>query len=283
MVKGLARNCKFMLLSWPAAQQWDGAPIALAADQIDCWAVSLAAFPADADGAALALLSADERERAARFHFEQHRKHYIRSHAALRLLLARYVPASPTSLLIAADANGRPLLAEPRAALEFNLSHSGEAAMVAVSSGVPVGVDIEVMRDLPDFIDIARRFFAATEVEHLLRLAPEERLGGFYVTWTRKEAFVKALGLGLSFPLDAFCTGPQDSRPRLRRTEGAPYAEWTLTDLAPATGYKGAVAVRSPTIALRCHQAEWPWLLDGVHKTGIPHDAASGRASPPRT
>jgi hypothetical protein len=90
---------------------------------------------------------------------------------------------------------------------------------------------------------------------------------------------VKALGLGLSYPLDAFCTGPQDAPPRLRPTGGAPYSDWTLTDLAPAEGYKGAVAVRSPMIALRSRQAEWPWLLDGVRKTSVPRDATGGCAS----
>ena len=139
------------------------------------------------------LLSADERLRAKGFYFERHRNLYVRSHASLRLI--SYLRASPASLLIVPDANGRPLLAEPADRLQFSLSHSGDTALVAVSASAPISVDLEMVRDLPDFITIARSHFAATEVENLLRLAPEERLGGFYVTWTRKEAFVKALGL----------------------------------------------------------------------------------------
>jgi len=80
------------------------------------------------------------------------------------------------------------------------------------------------------------------------------------VTWTRKEAFVKALGLGLSFPLDAFCTGRQDRPARLTQ-RGAVSSKWTISDLAPARGYKAAVAVRQPSIALNCREVTWPWLL----------------------
>jgi 4'-phosphopantetheinyl transferase len=252
------------VVSWPATVQGDGAPLAPPTEHVDCWAVALAALPAEAEGAALALLSASERERMERFCFERHRRLYGRSHAALRLLIARYVGASPASLLIAPDANGRPLLASPAGRLHFNLSHSGEAALFAVSCSAAVGVDVEVVRDVPDFAAIARRHFAPTEVEFLLGLAPEERLGGFYVTWTRKEAFVKALGLGLSFPLDAFCTGRPDGRPDLRRAGGAAYTDWTMADLKPAIGYKGAVAIHRPNHAIRCRQAGWPWLLDAI-------------------
>ncbi len=253
------------LWSWSAPVQGD---IALPTERVDCWAVALAALPADAEATATALLSADERARAERFRFDRHRRLYISSHAALRLLLARYLRASPASLVIAAEANGRPILASPAGRLQFNVSHSGDLALVAVSCIAPLGVDIEEVRDLPDFVDIARRYFAPTEVEHLLRLAPRERLGGFFVTWTRKEAFVKALGLGLSFPLDAFCTGRPDRPPSLTQAEGAADADWTMADLLPGGEYKGALAIRHPSVKIDCRQAAWSWLLDGVHLQG---------------
>jgi len=253
--------------TWPAATEGYDGPLPLAADRVDCWFVSLATFPADAEGPAVAILSEDEGKRATRFHFERQRQCYIRSHAALRLLLARYLMTAPDSIAIVADAFGRPMLAAPAGDLEFNLSHSGDAALVGVSLRSPLGVDIELVRDVPDFLAIAERHFAPSEVEDLLRLAPERRCGGFYVTWTRKEAFVKALGLGLSFPLDAFCTGRQDRPPHLTQTGGAVCADWTIADLAPLQGYKAAVAVRQPNVEFHCREVSWPWLFEGRRNT----------------
>jgi 4'-phosphopantetheinyl transferase len=190
-------------------------------------------LPDDAKGTLHTLLSADEIERSERFRFEHLRAHYISRHAALRLLLARYLQASPTSLLLVPEANGRPILANPPCRMHFNLSHSGDVALVAASSIAPVGVDVEEVRNVPNFLKIARDHFAATEVEDLLRSAAEKRLSSFFVTWTRKEAFVKALGLGLSFPLDAFSTGRPD-HPPLLRLGGTRCTDWTMVDLVPS-------------------------------------------------
>jgi 4'-phosphopantetheinyl transferase len=270
-----------MFRSWPAATEGQGSARALAPDRVDCWGVSLTDFPAGAEAVAAALLSADERERAARFHFERHQTLYIRAHAALRLILARYLGVAPASLCIVPDATGRPILA-PAAGLHFNLSHSGDAALVAVACSAPVGVDIEVVREIADFVAIARRHFAPAEVDDLLRLPPEQQRDGFYVTWTRKEAFVKALGLGLSFPLGSFCTGAQDRAPRLTQVTGALYSDWSMADLAPADGYKAAVAVHQPGVAIDCRDARWPWLLDGLHTMASRDESADacGAADP---
>jgi 4'-phosphopantetheinyl transferase len=242
--------------TWPAATEGCNGPLQLTADRVDCWFVSLATFPADAESLAAAILSKDERKRARGFYFERQRQYYIRSHAALRLLLGQYLMTA-----IVADIYGRLMLAARAGGLEFNLSHSGDAVLVGVSLHAPLGVDIELVRDVPDFLAIAKRHFAPSEVEELLRLAPEQRCEGFYVTWTRKEALVKALGLGLSFPLDAFCTGRQDRPPRLTQVGGAVCSDWTIADLAPVRGYKAAVAVRQPHVALYCREVSWPWLL----------------------
>ena len=246
--------------TWPAATEGCNGPLQLTADRVDCWFVSLAAFPADAESLAVAILSKDERKRAAGFYFERQRQCYIRSHAALRLLLGRYLMTAPDAIAIVADTYGRPMLAARTGDLEFNLSHSGDAVLVGVSLH-PLGVDIELIRDVPDFLEIAKRHFAPSEIEELLRLAPEQWCESFYVTWTRKEALVKALGLGLSFPLDAFCTGRQDCPPRLTQVGGAVWSDWTIADLAPVPGYKAAMAVRQPNVALHCREVSWPWLL----------------------
>jgi phosphopantetheinyl transferase len=104
------------------------------------------------------------------------------------------------------------------------------------------------------------RYFAASEVEGLVSLSPKQRCESFYVTWTRKEALVKALGLGLSFPLDAFCTGRQDCPPRLTQGDVA-WSDWTIADLAPGPGYEAAIAVRQPDVALHFREVNWAWLL----------------------
>jgi 4'-phosphopantetheinyl transferase len=186
--------------TWPAATEGCSGPLQLTADSVDCWFVSLAAFPADAESLAVAILSRDEGKRATGFYFERQRRCYIRSHAALRLLLGRYLMTAPDTISMVADTYGRPMLAARAGYLEFNLSHSGDAVLVGVSLHSPLGVDIELVRDVPDFLAIAKRHFAPSEVAELLRLAPEQRREGFYVTWTRKEAFVKALGLGFVPP-----------------------------------------------------------------------------------
>jgi 4'-phosphopantetheinyl transferase len=243
----------------PAATEGCNGSVQLAEGCIDIWFLSLAAFPADAESLAVAILSKDERKRATGFYFERQRQCYIRSHAALRLLLGRYLMTAPDAIAMVANTYGRPMLAAPAGDLEFNLSHSGDAVLVGVSLR-PLGVDIELVRDIPNFLEIAKRHFAPSEVEELLRLAPEQRCESFYVTWTRKEALVKALGLGLSFPLDAFCTGRQDRPPRLTQVGGA-VCDWAIADLVPVPGYKAAMAVRQPNVALRCREVSWSWLL----------------------
>ena len=199
--------------SWPMPTEGCNGPLQLTADRVDCWFVSLASFPADAESQAVAILSKDEKKRAAGFYFERQRQCYIRSHAALRLLLGRYLMTAPNTVTIVADDYGRPMLAGTAIDLKFNLSHSGDAALVGISLHSPVGVDIELVRDVPDHLAIAQSNFAPSEVKVFLRLAPERRCEGFCVTWTRKEAFVKALGMGLSFPLATFCTGRPDRPP----------------------------------------------------------------------
>jgi 4'-phosphopantetheinyl transferase len=250
------------LLYWPAIAQGD-APLTLPTDRVDCWAVSLTALPADVEGMLHTLLSASELERAERFRFEPLRARYISRHAALRLLISRYLRASPASIRVVHETNGRPILEDPASRLHFNLSHSGDLALVAVSCIAPVGVDVEEVRNIPDFAEIARDQFALTEVEALFRVPLQKRLFAFFVTWTRKEAFVKALGLGLSFPLDTFSTGRPD-RPPLLSLGGAPCTDWTMTDLLPSRGHTASVAIRHPNVSIRCQRAEWSWLLERI-------------------
>jgi 4'-phosphopantetheinyl transferase len=223
--------------------------------------VPLAAVPAEAQGLLPKLLAAEELARADRFRFARDRAYYISRHAALRLVIARYLGAAPASLLFADEAHGRPVLAHSASGLHFNLSHSGDFALLAVSTSA-VGVDIEQTRTIPDLLQVARHHFAPLEVENLSRLARDQQLFGFYTIWTRKEAFVKAIGHGLSYPLDAFSTGRTD-QPPLLQVGDMPRKDWTMADLAPAAGYAGALAIGRPDMSTRCLTADWTWLLDG--------------------
>jgi 4'-phosphopantetheinyl transferase len=235
-------------------------PIVLAANCVDCWVISLAAFPDDVDHFAFALLSDDERNRASRLYFERDRHCYVRSHAALRLLLARYLMMKPDAITFAANSSGRPMLSGYPEDFQFNLSHSADAALVAVSRGSALGIDIERIRAVSDMMEIAKRSFTSTEFAALSRFDPEQRTDGFFITWTRKEAFVKGLGLGLSSRLDAICTGRQDRPPRLT-IDGAACRGWTIADLSLLEGYKAAVAVRQTDVAVHCQEIGWQYLL----------------------
>ena len=249
-----------MFLEWPALGPGDD-PLTLPTERVDCLAVSLTAPSADAQGLLRSFLSAREIEIARRHRHEHDRANYVTRHAALRLILARYLKVSPASLVFAEETNGRPILASPAAPLYFNLGSSGDIALLAVSCVAPVGVDVEKVREIANLPALARDHFAPTEFDDLNRLAPEERLFSFFVTWTRKEAFVKATGLGLSFPLDGFSTGRTDS-PAAVDVGGARDKDWTMQDLVPAPGYAGALAIHQPRVAIRCWRADWSWLLD---------------------
>ncbi len=223
---------------------------------VHCWVIDVSTLPDDELSAQIGVLSADERDRARRFRFQPDRRHYLASHAALRLLLSRYTDQPAKTLPIVTDALGRPALTGRSSTLRFNLSHSGDLAMVAIAAGEPVGVDIEVVREFPNVMDIASSYFAPAEALAIRELPPAERPLAFTTTWTRKEAVLKALGLGLTVPLDAFDTGPPGQSPVVTG-HGRQWANWTLIDLLPATGYVAAVAIQRPKAEVALHRFDW--------------------------
>jgi 4'-phosphopantetheinyl transferase len=247
-----------MFLRWPALGPSDD-PLTLPTERVDCLAVSLTS--PGAHGLLRSVLSAREIEIAQHHRHAHDRANYVSRHAALRIILGRYLQAPPASLVFSEETNGRPILASPAAHLHFNLGSSGDIALLAVSCVAPVGVDVEKVREIANLLALARDHFAPTEFDDLNHLAPEERLFSFFVTWTRKEAFVKATGLGLSFPLDGFSTGRTDG-PAAVDVGGARDRDWTMTDLVPGPGYAGALAIHQPRVAIRCRRADWSWLLD---------------------
>jgi 4'-phosphopantetheinyl transferase len=192
------------------------------------------------------LLAPDETDRAGRFRFDHLRRSFILARGALRVLLGRYLNIAPGGIEFGYGSKGKPALAAPHR-LQFNASHSGDLALFAFTTDCEIGVDVERIRPIPDTEDVAKRFFCAEETAELMALPAGQREHGFFLCWTRKEAYIKATGEGLSTPLDAFRVTLQPSEPagmvHLERDPIAAQA-WTLHDLTPAPGYAAALAYR---------------------------------------
>jgi 4'-phosphopantetheinyl transferase len=212
--------------------------------------------PAELVRSRAALLSAEETQRADRFVREVDRIRFTLCRGALRSILARYTNRAPTELLFEIGSHGKPFLAGPDdgpAFPAFNVSHSGQIAVVAVTAGVPVGIDVEQIRAMPDADRLAARYFSPHEHDQYRALVPEMRLSGFFRCWTRKEAFIKARGEGLSLPLGSFAVALTEFEPpRILTIDGSEEEarQWTLQALEPAAGYVGAVAVRMRDVRL---------------------------------
>jgi len=203
------------------------------------------------------LLSPGERERALRFHFDRDRTRFIASHAILRTLLGHYLRIEPDSIRFSYGSFGKPSLANEEfdsKGLSFNMSYSRQMAVYAFTRRRPIGVDVEFVDSKPDLLLIAAHFFSKYENASLLELAPELRTEGFFNCWTRKEAFVKAIGSGLNWPLDQFDTSLAPGEPaQLLCVRGEPRAtsEWSLAAFTPCPGCIGAIAVKGRNLRIR--------------------------------
>jgi 4'-phosphopantetheinyl transferase len=213
------------------------------------------------------LLSRDEIARAERFHFARDRRRFVAARTLLRQIAGNYLSSDPADLRFVYGATGKPALAQPESPLRFNLSHSGEIALFAFAMGCELGVDVELERELPEAEGIAERYFSPAERAELRRLAPEERPSAFFRCWTRKEAFIKATGDGLSLPLDAFDVTAGPGKPaRLLRVEGGTQTcrRFWLQDLEPAGGFAAALAVDGHPARIE----RWAWEGRGEERHG---------------
>lgn len=218
---------------------------------MELWVADVDAFWAAHASVLGELLSDDERERARRFRFERDRGRFASRRALLRVVLGRACAVDPVRLQFAYGPQGKPRLVG--ADLEFSASHSDGLAAFAVARGAEVGIDVERIRDDVDVDGLARRFFAPAEAEAIAARAEGERTRAFFACWTAKEAFVKAIGLGLSYPLDAFAVSFGE-RPSIEVVgDPAESARWTLHTFDPGPGYAGAVVVSGarPLAAVR--------------------------------
>lgn len=205
-------------------------------------------------------LSEDERARARRFVFERDRRRFTVGRGVLRALLGRYLGASPSTLKFRYSPHGKPAVAIGFGgdALRFTAAHSHETALYGVTLGREIGIDLEYIR--PDLASdhVAERFFSRQEVAALRALSPASRLEAFFNCWTRKEAYIKARGEGLSLPLDRFevSLAPGEPAALVSTPDDPPEASrWSLRELFPGPGYVGAVAVEGHDWRLQC----WQW------------------------
>jgi len=204
-------------------------------EQVDVWIQPLDVLPADLSRW-FSSLASDERARAARFHSARHRDDYIVARGRLREILSIYLGQPPAGIEFTYGPFGKPGLLIP--GVHFNVSHSGALAVYAITRGRSVGIDIEEIR--PEFSQerIAERFFSAREVGELRSLPEEAQAEAFFRCWTRKEAYVKARGGGLSIPLDSFDVTLRAEEPAmfLRGGEG-----WSVRSFAVPAGYAAAI------------------------------------------
>jgi 4'-phosphopantetheinyl transferase len=194
------------------------------------------------------VLTSDEQERALRFRSDSDRERFRRCRCALRALISRYLEIPPSEIHFEYESSGKPRLEarQNEQQICFNLSHSGELAVAAVTAGHRVGIDVERVRDQVDSKAIIERYFSARERSALLSLPEDVRTAAFYACWTRKEALVKALGAGLSSPLANFSVTTNPNRaPALEEMRGDTTAgrQWLLADVPVAEGYQAALAV----------------------------------------
>ena len=219
---------------WRPAADWVDA-----AGGIDLWCGALR-LPEGDEGC----LDPEERARAARFIHASRGASFTAARSTLRRILARYVSANPGEVRFEYGPHGKPTLHPEHGRISFNLSHSGDHLLLAVSREHPVGADLEVVRLDRRLLEIAARFFAPEEYRRVLDAAPEDRAALFYVYWSCKEAYLKFHGTGFSFPASDFCVALGESHHTVAWTRLAsdPSPAWQIASVdLPVPGYRAAV------------------------------------------
>ena len=242
---------------------WSPPPesLVVAPDEVHVWRVALNQ-PAPQVQNLWQTLVAEERVRAMRFYFPRDREDFIVARGVLRALLGGYLKRHPSELCFSYSSYGKPALTTESggATLCFNLSHSHGLALYAIAHRRRLGIDVEWIR--PDLADeqIAKYFFSPREIAALCALPHELQTEAFFLCWTRKEAYIKARGEGLSFPPDQFEVSLIPGEPAtLLCTQGDPHeaARWSLQELVPGPGYVAALAVEGHHWRLQC----WQWSV----------------------
>lgn len=246
------------------------ADLALSSDDVHVWRASLD-LPASCVQSLQHTLAADELSRAERFYFHKDRKHFIVARGLLRAILSRYLDMEPGQLRFCYSDYGKPSLATMpgQDTLSFNVSHSHGLALYAVTRGREIGIDLERIRADLDCEQIAARFFSPRENAVLRALPAKLKPEAFFNCWTRKEAYIKARGGGLSLPLDQFDVSLAPGEPTtLLNIRGDPQEalRWSLRELMPGPGHMAALAVEGYDWHLTCWQ--FPESTSEVYQSG---------------
>ncbi len=207
-------------------------------------------------------LSADERDRAMRFHFERDRNRFIAGRGILRAILSAYLKIDPAQLQFVYSSRGKPILTglPESCTLHFNLAHSNDLILIALTRICAVGIDVEWIHSIGDIENIASHFCSRREAVELMAQQREQRTLAFLNLWTRKEAYLKATGGGLSDMIGQIEVSFLPGEPaRLLAISGDPQAAacWTLAELTPAADFKAAVATAAKSLRFFCWQ--WPF------------------------
>jgi 4'-phosphopantetheinyl transferase len=223
--------------------------------EIHVWAVQLCAADNVLD-VFKSILSPEEIDRERRFQFERDRRAFAASRGALRILLSQYLSISPEGIRFTYGQRGKPRLANAALDLQFNSSHCNNIAVYSITLGCELGIDVEQIRSLQEIEAIAHRHFCAEETTDLLSVPAAERESTFFRCWTRKEAFIKAIGDGLAMPLNSFRVSLKvDDPAELVHIEGesATATDWKLHEIIPTSGYICALAYRDSLRSVRVH------------------------------
>jgi len=232
--------------------------LTLSKEELHIWRATLD-LPAVGIEALNQVLSLDEKIRAERFRFERDRRRFIAARGILRQILGSCLSVEPSAVRFCYGRNGKPRLADTydNGKICFSLSHSQGIALYGFSRGRQVGVDIESIRDFTEMGEIARQFFSVNENEVFNGLPKSKKVDAFFKCWTRKEAFVKAIGDGLSYPLNMFDVSVDPGEPAelLRiRGDARKAARWSIQDVKTDPGLAAAFAVNGRSWRLRCWQ-----------------------------
>ncbi|MEM7103991.1 MAG: 4'-phosphopantetheinyl transferase superfamily protein [Bacteroidota bacterium] len=206
----------------------------------------------------LKLLSDQEKQRADRYRFEVDRERFIISHSILRILLGHYLGQEPDQITFSFGHQQKPELRDYKR-LTFNMSHSEDYAVYGYCLDYDIGIDVEYVKKDIEFEIIARQFFSEKECAALFSLEKKNLATGFFNCWTRKEAFIKAIGDGLTFPLDQFAVTLKPGKsPELTELKSAPTSlkQWSLYAFSPREDYIGACAVNGPVSTVNYFQFE---------------------------
>jgi 4'-phosphopantetheinyl transferase len=206
-----------------------------------------------------ALLSPEESERYVRFGHKRTRREFLLARGLARTVLASYAGVAPSDLRFQADAFGKPTLLAPTAdpRLHFNISHSHGAIVCAAAMGRQVGIDVEDGSRRVQYLDLAERYFAPAEVAHLHGLPIADRRAAFFAIWTLKEAFVKAIGQGLSFALDSFAFELDVDRLLRFQPPASLPGSWRFFQFEPTPRHRGALAVECNGREVRVMMRDW--------------------------